>query len=150
MAPGRTWLLATQSTRYLIMKSLADSSCSEAGFIEDQHTVNMINVFVSLVQRTRGHGGLSTVFEIAGPESAASPPRGNSPPAGHTTTDFNAAAYLQRKSALTSRERAGEPASNSSWGDPLDHRIHQSPQHDSDSELQFEDCPLLDQQNQTI
>ena len=102
-----------------------------------------------MLQRTRGPG-LSTVFEIAGPESAGSPPRGSSPTA-YPTTDFNAAAYLQRKSALNPKDKASEaPVSGTGWVDPLDHRIPHSQEPDSDSELQFEDRPLLDSENNTI
>lgn len=102
-----------------------------------------------LLQRTRGPAGLSTVFEITGPDAASSPPLGGSPTAGQPN-DFNAAAYLQRKSALNPKDRLSETVGSTGWVDPLDHRIHHSEQQDSDSELQFEDRPLLDNQNNPI
>lgn len=102
-------------------------------------------VFLDL-QRARGPT-LATVFEIAGPEPTGSPLAGSSPTSlpfnGHN--DFNAAAYLQRKSAMKV-----ESGPQLSWPDALlDHRIQQSQGLDLeelDSEPQFrDDHPLLEE-----
>ena len=114
----------------------------------DQTTLWRIS-WITALQRTRGPAGLSTVFEITGPDQASSPPLGGSPIAGQSN-DFNAAAYLQRKSALHPKDRLSETVGSTGWVDPLDHRIHQSEQQDSDSELQFEDRPLLDSSKNPI
>jgi hypothetical protein len=90
---------------------------------------------------------MATVFEIAGPEPTGSPLRGSSPPTVNLPgqNDFNAAAYLQRKSAIKV-----ENGPQLSWPEAsLDHRIQQSQSLDleeTDLELQFaDDHPLLEE-----
>ena len=61
-------------------------------------------------------------FEIALPEGATTPPRGGSPPAA-IGVEFNAAAYLQRKSALNPKGNSSSSNSQRGRVDPLDHRI---------------------------
>jgi len=102
------------------------------------------------LQRSRGPS-LPTVFEISGPEPAGSPPLGGSPTAVPLDgrNEFNAAAYLQRKSAI--QVDLPPQSLQGSRGDaPLDHRIPH-PQGSAsmeylnqESELQFgDDHPLL-------
>ena len=97
------------------------------------------------MQRTRGPPQPPPApFEIALPEGGASTsPRGGSPPA--VGGDFNAAAYLQRKSALNPKGNISSSNSQRGRAFPPDHRIRGEGglvEFDSDLESREKD-PLL-------
>ena len=111
------------------------------GTVAEAQSLKRWNV---LTQRTRGAPQPPpAAFEIALPEGATTPPRGGSPPAAGI--EFNAAAYLQRKSALNPKGNSSSSNSQRGRADPLDHRIRgEGGAMETDSDLESrERDPLL-------